>query len=450
MRRRELVEQVRNGEIHPRELVTRSIEQIERLDGELNTVVARDFERALKAAESHDRNGALAGLPFLVKDLQDAQGLITTNGSPAFAKSAPATTDSTVVARMKAQGAIVVGKSNTPEFGHTAYTTNRVFGPTFNPWNKAFAPGGSSGGSAAALAAGLVPLATTSDGGGSVRLPASLCGMVGYKPSNGALGTDGAARWLNYSTWGATAPSVDDVILEAEVILGGTKSDIHSVPRRAVNVQPTRPYKVVACPTLRAGVDPEIRAAFEASLAAIEAAGIPVELVDEVFSEDVATGWFITAAAELVQSLAGEREALGEMEPSLSMMFDVATQTTLDQYIEFQRLRFRAYEEVETLLDSTAVLLTPTVNVVGWGPEGPLPVELPGGIWDPGLAVNTPDFNFTGHPGVSVPMGISREGVPMGLQIVAPKFEDQLALGLAKVVEEARPWPLVASGYQAF
>ena len=140
-------------------------------------------------------------MPLLVKDLTDVAGLPTTYGSPLYADATPAAADASIVARLRAAGAIVVGKTNTPAFGWTAFTDNLVYGATRNPWNHDRAPGGSSGGSAAALAAGLAPLATTTDGGGSVRIPASMCGLVGYKPTIGVIRRD-RARWMGFSTSG--------------------------------------------------------------------------------------------------------------------------------------------------------------------------------------------------------------------------------------------------------
>ena len=198
-------------------------------------------EEALAEAAAHPRTGALAGLPLLVKDMARCAGMRTTMGSPLFADAPPDTVDDIVVARLRAAGAIVVGRSNSPAFGHAAFTTNALFGPTRNPWNPERSPGGSSGGSAAALAAGLTPLATTSDGGGSVRIPASCCGLVGYKPTMGAIGRNIVPRWLGFSTQGTTGRTVADVVLEASVTHGPAVGDVFSLPKGAASFQPVRP-----------------------------------------------------------------------------------------------------------------------------------------------------------------------------------------------------------------
>ena len=150
----------------------------------------------------------------------------------------------------------MVGRTNTPAFGHTAFTTNTLFGPTRNPWNPERSPGGSSGGSGAAIAAAYAPLATFSDGGGSVRIPASCCGLVGYKPSMGAIGRNTLPRWWAFSTMGVAGRSVADVVLEASVMLGPAPGDFLSLPRGGVALEPTRPRRVLACRSFRADVDP--------------------------------------------------------------------------------------------------------------------------------------------------------------------------------------------------
>ena len=208
----ELASAVREGRVHPTELVEEALRRIDKHNGPINAVVTLGAEQALEEAKRSPREGPLAGIPFLVKDLARCIGLPTSYGSPLAAGGAPETVDDTTVARLRAAGAIPIGKSNTPAYGWTAATTNPVFGSTNNPWNLERTPGGSSGGSAAALAAGLVPIATSSDGGGSVRIPASMCGLVGLKPTIGAVGRDGAPRWIDFSGWGATGHSVADVL----------------------------------------------------------------------------------------------------------------------------------------------------------------------------------------------------------------------------------------------
>jgi Asp-tRNA(Asn)/Glu-tRNA(Gln) amidotransferase A subunit family amidase len=451
----QLARAVHDGSISAKELVEESLRRIERHDRDLNAVVLVRGEAALAEADGLDetrRNGPLAGVPLLVKDLTDVAGLPTTFGTGLFADAAPAPADATIVARLRAAGAIVVGKTNTPAFGWTAFSDNQVFGATRNPWNLACSPGGSSGGSAAALAAGLAPLATSTDGGGSVRIPAAMCGQVGYKPTIGTIGRDGAARWMGFSTSGATNATVADAVLEMKILAGPTGSDINELPPQSISFDPTVPARVVACRTLRADVDPAVSAAFDATLAIIERdLGVPVTIVPRVFErDDLPFQWFRISSAEFAQSLGWCADRWDELDPGLAAMLRFGTTVNAADYIEAQRLRYDTAATIEALLGADAVLLTPTCNVTSWGPSGPLPSAAGAVTDDPMIAVNTVELNFTGHPGVSVPMGVGPEGVPIGLQIAAPRFGDHLALGLAAALERAQPWAPTAPGYEPF
>ena len=196
-----LARMVREGRVSAGEMTEHALRQIAACNPVLNAFVAVDQERARAAADAIDRKvaagidpGPLAGIPLAVKDLEDAAGYVTTHGSLAFAGDAPASSDSALVARLVAAGCVVVGKTNTPELGWKADTDNQMFGPTLNPWNLDHSAGGSSGGSAVAIASGMVPLATGSDGGGSIRIPSSCCGLSGMKPSHGRVPSGDADR----------------------------------------------------------------------------------------------------------------------------------------------------------------------------------------------------------------------------------------------------------------
>ncbi len=441
---------VREGRVDPVALVEESLRRIETHNGRLKAVTAIRAEEARAEAKASRREGALAGLPLLVKDLARCRGMVTTMGSSLFADAPPDDIDDVVVARLKAAGAIVVGRTNTPAFGHAAYTANLVFGASRNPWNPDRSPGGSSGGSAAALAAGLVPLATTSDGGGSVRIPASCCGLVGYKPTMGGIGRNVLPRWIGFSTQGATGSTVADVVLEASTILGPAAGDYLSLPRHAIALEPARPGAVLATRSFRAGVDPAIEAAFEEALHVLKRAGFPIRPVDPPADRRVAAAWAKIATAELAESLEPFRSRWDELEPSLQDQLRLGAGISVSEYVTAQRFRHEVTSRFDDLLGQDSVLIVPTVNVVSWPPEGPLPTSAGDVHDDASVAVNTPDLNFTGHPAVSVPLGRDPSGVPFGLQIVAPRFSDGLALWLAEVLEQERPWPLVAPGYRPF
>jgi amidase/aspartyl-tRNA(Asn)/glutamyl-tRNA(Gln) amidotransferase subunit A len=445
----QLAQAVREGRVAPIDLVDESLRRIDEANGTLNAVVARRDDEVRAEAESHPRTGPLAGLPLLVKDMARCAGWSTTYGSTLYAGAPPDEFDDIVVARLRAAGAIVVGRSNTPAFGHAPFTTNAVFGPACNPWNVDRSPGGSSGGSAAALAAGLVPLATTSDGGGSVRIPSSACGLVGWKPTMGAVGRNVLPRWLEFSTQGAAGHSVEDVVLQAHVMMGTAPGDWVSVPSGTAEVDPTPPARVLACASFRSAVDPVIEAAFRSTIDALVESGVTVEWVDAPSSSADLMDWFVMATAELAQSLGEHRAQWGELEPSLRDMALFGEAVTAADYLAAQRRRHDVGARFDHLVGDDGVLLVPTLNVQSWPPEGPVPVWV-GSVEDPTVATNTPELNATGHPAVSVPIGTDEVGVPFGMQIIGPRFRDGLALGLAQVVERIRPWPAVAPGYLPF
>ncbi len=444
----DLAAAVRSGAIDPADLVAESVRRIE-ATRHLNAVIDMWPDDALAEARNHRRTGALAGLPVLVKDMARVAGRRTTAGSLLLADAPPDAVDDVVVARLREAGAIVLGRTNSPEFGATAYTSNLLHGTTRNPWNPERSPGGSSGGSTAALAAGLAPLATTSDGGGSVRGPASMSGLFGYKPSMGAIGRNVLPRWIGFSTQGATGTSVADVALEASVTLGPARGDYLALPSAGVDLAATMPARVLACRTFRSGVDPDIESAFEATLEALVASGVTVERIDSPVDSTVMWAWFTVSTAELAQSLRDRMDRRDEMTDYVRMQIDWAGRVTLDDYIAAQRLRHEVSARFDDLLGDDSVLVVPVMNARSWPAEGPLPVEA-GGTRDPMGTMNTADLNFTGHPAFSVPMGLDDHGVPCGLQVVAPRFRDGLGFGLAAHLERIRPWPLVAPGHTPF
>jgi Asp-tRNA(Asn)/Glu-tRNA(Gln) amidotransferase A subunit family amidase len=444
----ELAGSVRGGEVSPTELVDEAVRRINGAE-DLNAVVLLHEEAARAEAAHHPRTGALAGLPLVVKDIASCRGSRTTMGSHLRADAPPDEVDDVVVARLRAAGAIVVGRTNSPAYGHAPFTTNLLFGPTRNPWNTDRSPGGSSGGSAAALAAGLIPLATTSDGGGSVRIPAAACGLVGLKPTMGAVGRNVPPRWMELSTQGCTASTVADVVLQAGIVYGPAAGDYLSAPAGTALIAPTPPARVVACRTFRADVDPVVEAAYEDSLAALAAEGTPVERI-EWSDAGALMDWFVIATAELAQSLLDERDRWESFESSLRDMVVFGAAVTTDAYLAAARRRFDHGARIDDAVGEDAVLVLPTLNVQDWPPEGPTPDHAGHVVGDPTIATNTPDLNLTGHPAVSVPMGVGDAGVPMGLQVVAPRWREGLALGTAAALERARPWPLVAPGYAPF
>jgi len=445
----ELVGRVHAGEVSAPELVEESLRRIDAA-GALNAVVRVEAETARRDAAAHDGTGPLAGLPLLVKDMARCRGSVTTMGSRIYADAPPDEVDDAVVARMRAAGAVVVGRTNSPEFGHAPFSANGLFGATVNPWNPTRSPGGSSGGSAAALAAGLAPLATTSDGGGSVRIPAAACGLVGYKPSMGAIGRNVLPRWIHFSTQGTSGTSVADVITEASVTHGPARGDFLSLPKGSIDLTPRMPRRVVACRTYRADVDAEIEEAYERTLGALAADGVTVVRAEAPSSNAAVWAWFVISTTELTQSLLHVRDRWPEMSDYVQNQLAFGEKVTAEQYVEAQRARHEFGARFDDLLGDDGVVVVPTANARSWPAEGPMASSAGKTENDTMIALNTTEANLTGHPAVSVPVGFDNHGVPVGFQVTAPRFGDCLALGIAERLEQIQPWQKVAHGYAEF
>lgn len=454
---------MRTRRVSSYQLVERVLERISRLDGQLNAVVALRADLALDEARALDARvaagddpGPLAGIPILVKDLEDVAGMRTTRGSVLFADAPLATQDGLTPSRLRAAGAVVVGKTNLPEFATEGYSANLIFGITRNPWGLEWSPGGSSGGSGAALAAGLAPIATATDGGGSVRIPAALCGLVGIKPTNGLIARQPIPDWIDYSTDGPLATSAADLRLLLAVQSGPAPGDPTALPFPPPGGR-TRPGRLYATPRFApwGPLPGAIQSAFDAAVAAFaDIVALPVETLDpeRIFATgNPDTDWFVVTAAEHVSSLGRgvvERN-LERLHPGARWFLEEGLRVTLDDYLAARRRRFGYVRELDELLGEDGVVLSPTIATQGWLAEGRLSAgdrvgELPGEVY------NTSVQNMTGHPALSLPAGRLPNRLPFGLQVTGPRFGDHLLLDLADSWEEARPWPRVADRYEPF
>ena len=438
-----------------------SLERIVRLNPPLNAVIsvreeAVEEARALDARVAGGQDpGPLAGVPLLVKDMEDVEGAPSTYGSVVFADAPAAVADGLIPRRLKAAGAIVVGKTNQPEFAFAGFTDNLLYGATRNPWNLEASPGGSSGGSAAAMAAGMAPIATATDGGGSIRIPAAWSGLVGLKPTNGVIGREPIPEWIDLSTFGPLGQSVADVRLLLELEAGPVPGDPSALPEPP-SLRGRMPSRAFAAPRLVdfGPLPPPVQALFDAALEAFERnIGIPVEPIEpsSIFrAGNVSEDWLVTCAVEHVHRFGWEfcEANLEHFSPVFRGVVEFARKTPLDAYLAARRRRFAYVRELDQLLGEDAVLLTPT-NCVTWiRADGTHPET--GKIGDTPDAFNTDPQNVTGHPAISVPAGVSDDGVPFGLEITAPRFHDGVALAVAEAWERTNPWPLTAPGYEAF
>lgn len=455
---RELAAAVRAGRRTAVELVELSLTRIAKYD-DLGAVVALDADRALAQAHAVDAgrgsaSGPLAGLPVLVKDNTDVAGLRTTYGSALYAEAPSASADAPVVARLRAAGAIVVGKTNIPEFAIEGFTDNPVFGPTRNPWLPELSPGGSSGGSAAALAAGLAAIATGTDGGGSVRIPAAWCGLLGYKPTNGVIGRRGAPDWIDFDTDGLMVGTVDDARLLLDVLAGPVDGDPKALP---VPLPPAdAPTRLIAAErTDDLGPLPaEVAAAFRAAVAVLaEVLGLTPEWwsPSDFFADGSPDAdWFTLAAPEHVAALGRDRiaDASTRLHPSTREFLDLGARIGIDDYLAARRRRYAHIARIDAILGAHTLLATPTVAVAGVRADGR--TDAGESRLLPAETYSTAMQNLTGLPAVSLPAGTTPGGLPFGLQLTAPRWMDRALLDVAALWERAAPWPRTAPGYLPF
>ena len=426
---------------------------------DLNAVIAIDPLAARRCAEQLDRRrargeqlGVLAGVPVLVKDNMNVRGMPTTHGSRLHEHAPPALVDDAAVARLRSAGAVVVGKTNLSEFAMEAISDNPVFGATLNPWRTECSPGGSSGGSAAALAAGLVPVATGTDGGGSVRIPAALCGLLGLKPTSGVVGAWPAHLPVELSSVGPLSTTVTDLRVLAALDMGpvfGDPSCVSGFDPRPTN----RPVGTVYATTRVAGTSPVASGVESVFATAVEEFGHAVDrevhwLPPGVLDGDADEVWAAMYAPEDVFTVgAGRlRDQRDLLDRRVLGWVDRGLNATLDGYLTARRRRNDYVLRLDELLQGANVLLTPTVTAepypVGGPPEAAgelMPIDL----------FNTAAMNLTGHPALSMPAGYVGE-VPFGLQLVGPRGSDLWLLDLASAWERHRPWPLAAPGYDPF
>ncbi|HMC07641.1 MAG TPA: amidase [Solirubrobacterales bacterium] len=446
-------EMVRAGEVSPRELVELYLERIERLDPELNAFRVVFAERALAEADEAERRrgsedgGALLGVPMAVKDTMDVAGEPTTLGTGAV--DVPAAADSELVARLRRAGAIVIGKTNLPELAFAMFTESPAWGVTRNPWDTARTPGGSSGGSGAAVAAGLVGAATGSDGAGSIRIPAAYCSLFGLKPQRGRVPLDPALEhWHGMSVNGFLTRSVLDTALLLDIGAGGGLAPekpppperpfaeaARAAPGRLRIAVSAKPARSLTPPTL----DERCRAAFE------ETASILGSLGHEVIRRDPAykgvgndlSVLYMRGVADDARALP-HPDRLGRHTRALARVGSLYPDALLRR--AKRRIAHHA-ERIERIFDDHDVLLTPTI--------GEPPVRV--GRWDESHGLwtlagmtrrtgYTPVWNYLGNPAAAVPAGFTDDGLPLSVQLVGRPNDEATILSLAAQLEAERPW----------
>jgi aspartyl-tRNA(Asn)/glutamyl-tRNA(Gln) amidotransferase subunit A len=451
----ELTALLASKQLSPVELMTATLDRIDAVNDKVNAFVAmRDREALLvdaRAAESRIQRGEarpIEGVPLGVKDLEDAGGLVTTHGCVIF-KDHVAPRDSIQVERLRAAGAIVVGKTNAPEFGATAITKNLLFGESRNPWNLDRSPGGSSGGSSAAIAGAMIPLVTASDGGGSIRIPATFTGCFGHKPSYGRVAHGPEDLWPMDDTAvvGPLTRTVEDAALHMDLVVGAHPLDPNSLPHPGLSYREVLRRLPAG---LRIGFSPDLGyAVVQSDVADIVGDAVPtfetlghhVELVRGGPPEP-GRDWGLMGVFQLLGRLG---RYLPEREQEFGRGFinnvKLGTQMTPERFAGYRQRREELNRWCADIFERYDLLLTPTVPYDPPNARGPLLAEVEGRRQpEANVGSFTMPFNQSWHPAATVRCGISKAGLPVGLQIVGPRHRDDLVLQAAFAFEQARPW----------
>lgn len=450
----ELVQLIRSKRVSPVEVTEAVLVRIEQLNPVVNAFCTVTHDLARRAAKEAEISvmkgedlGPLCGVPISVKDVIFTRGVRTTAGSRIYADFIPEE-DAIVVERLKAAGAVILGKTNTPEFGHKGITENPLFGATRNPWSLERTPGGSSGGAGAAVAAGMGPLALGTDGGGSIRIPASFSGIYGLKPSFGRIPVHPSfPGWETLSHTGPMTRAVRDAALMLDVLAGPDDRDRHSLPEEPGSYlsacdESVKGLSVAWSPDLGyAAVDSEVGRIAEEAAAVFESLGCHVEAVnpgwenpEEIFGTLVAAQHF----AALQDKLDQWRD---RMDRTLVRFLERGQAVTAVEYIQASLRRAAFWQDVQAFLARFDLLLTPTLAVPPFALGTLGPREIAGQRVSPlGWFPFTYPFNLTGQPAASVPAGFTADGLPVGLQIVGKRFADRTVLAASAAFEAARPW----------
>jgi aspartyl-tRNA(Asn)/glutamyl-tRNA(Gln) amidotransferase subunit A len=446
----DLASAVRRGDVTALELTNHALGRIGALNGAINAFVALDAEGARREASRIDAlvavgqdPGPLAGIPIGVKDLEHAAGFRTTFGSACHADDEPQTADSIEVARLRAAGCVVVGKTNTPEHGWKSDTENPLFGATRNPWRLDRSAGGSSGGSGAALASGMVPLATGSDGGGSIRIPSALNGLSGLKCSLGrvAIGGPEAPGWADLSVRGPMARTIESVAAALDVVAGPHPTDLRSLPGRLSFSEAVRradvPLRVGFSPDLGyAPVDAEVARITRHAVDIIASSGVDVVEVPAVFDVDPIRYFLRIALVGNLRALLPYRADGGwsRLDPGLREGLEWAEKNVrtldyvdaVDQSHQLNLQAARAFENLDLLITPATAATTPVQGENGFI----------NGRSDPNWVRFTYPFNLTRQPAGVVTIGKSSPGLPLSIQGVGPQHGDLRVISALAALEQ--------------
>jgi aspartyl-tRNA(Asn)/glutamyl-tRNA(Gln) amidotransferase subunit A len=450
----ELSRLIAGRELSSSDAVSAAVTRLERLEDKLNAFITVVREQALAEAKRADEDiahghnrGPLHGVPVTIKDMFETAGVRTTGGSKILADWVPET-DSALVERLRSAGAIIIGKTNLDEFGHGGTSTLSHFGPVHNPWNIDRIAGGSSGGSAAAVASRIGPLSYGTETGSSVRRPASYCGIVGFKPTFGIISRHGSFRgaWSQDHV-GIFARSVKDITLGLDPVAGFDARDPASVhqekPAYAARLDANvKGLRVGVLRRFLEGVDPEVRQAFEAALKVLAETGCEIVDLDVPELSYAAMTSMMTSSAESAGiNRHWFREHYHDFVPHVAKGLAVGMTITASEYLTVQRARHRIREALRATFEEVNIIAAPTTARVA-----PLISE---GVRGNGDDARHASYNHSnllrfpsmlGLPGCSLPCGLNSEGLPVGLQLVGAWFADQTVLNTAFAYQSTTDW----------
>jgi len=470
----ELAVEIKRRNLSPVELVDAYLQRIAERNDAINAYVTVISEQAREQARLAEQElmdgkelGPLHGVPIAIKDLEHKAGVRTTFGSKPLKGFVP-DENTTFLDRLEGAGAVVLGKTNTPEFGHKGATDNLLFGPTSTPFAPGKNAGGSSGGSAAAVADGLAALAQGGDGGGSIRIPAAFCGVYGFKPSWGRVATKTRPNAFtmyapHFVHYGPLTRTVEDAALMLDVMVGPHPRDPFSLPKDSTQFLASTQgsadnLKIAYSPDLGGfPVDQRIASTIERAVGTLDHAGLSVHVVDVNLKHshhDFGRAWLALAGVTYADTFEQIQKEQGidlfvdhrdQISPELIQLVQDGRTLSALEYRRYDQLRTDALDAVQDVLEEYDVLIAPVTgalpfdNVSGGNTLGPS--EINGEEIDPHFGwILTHLINFTGHPAASLPAGFTDEGLPVGMQIIGRRFDDAAVLAASALFERMQPW----------
>lgn len=452
----ELVKRMKEKELSPVEVVKAFLDRIDEHNSKWNAFVTINDRALTEAKEAEEaivkgkKLGKLHGLPVAIKDLTPTKGLRTTYGSPVFKDYIP-DHEPTFLKRIKAAGGIVLGKTNTPEFGHKGVTDNPLFGVTKNPWDEKLTPGGSSGGSAVAVAAKLAPIAEGSDGGGSIRIPAAFTGVFGFKPTYGLIPHDsdpdnvfGSQSPFLHN--GPMARTTRDAAMLFSVMQGYDANDPFSLPNtgedfeaitgsvQGLKIAYTRDFGMYE-------VSEDVEKLTEQACSRLTSLGCEVEEVKvdyELTLKELSRSFVGMWCAKYASGYGDLYDQSPEnFSENISKMIAIGRKLSAVDYKKIELNRTKVWQKTQALLNDYDLIISPTLATTAFAHHLPGPSEINGKKAGPNDWMMTQIYNMTGHPAASLPIGLTESGLPVGLQIAANRLADRLVLQLCQAYENA-------------